>query len=280
MDDKLTLRQLVDGLPDDDLSSDIRAKVSEVEKNFMSLAQKYKDLQTDCQHLKREADKAKAAKDAMHKEKEAMRREAEERLGALKANVEAIKKAKTQASGYTIVFLWRGKLTVRVMHDQTEAAAFIEALGDKTPLVACKATTWSMNMVDPSAIDDFLESRRGELIAQMDALGIEQEIVIPDEVEDTLRETRLFLTRSLQNVDQPPPKMLQLIERLNAMLIDEDEPKGLYGPSTEGKMASVAAKHPLDELADIEAVAAEAEMSFLEECEIAEDERRKLQGEG
>jgi hypothetical protein len=84
----------------------------------------------------------------------------------------------------------------------------------------------------------------------MKALGIEPEVLIPEQVEQTLRDVRQWMTYRLQDTDHPAPSaMINLLDRVNDMLIDDEDERD---EPSDWKEADAAVRHATDMVGDDE----------------------------
>jgi hypothetical protein len=251
-----TLIDLVRSLPKDPLSDAVRAKVDGMNKVMHKLFTEHKELQAQLRDSKMATMKSEAAKKSLHKEKVRLRKAAEEQLESIKANVEALQQSKREAeqksrtpTHHTVVWHFEGGILYRTFKDYVEACSFYHAIRETEKLIT-QAGVVHEEGIDDGMVDVYLQRQRREVEERMKALGIEPEVLIPEQVEQTLRDVRQWMTYRLQDTDHPAPSaMINLLDRVNDMLIDDEDERD---EPSDWKEADAAVRHATDMVGDDE----------------------------
>jgi len=243
---EMTLQELVASLPGDDLSNDIREKMSQVTEGFAEMSAEIKRLRKENQEIKAAkknesgaaiatieslkldlvgakslaANREKALQGATEDYAE-LRKATELKLESFKSVVDELEsrpREKEQVElKWVIWWLHEGNMMKRFAKDEDEAKNFYGLLGDRQ-----KALTWTyafqFDGLNDLLADSFVKSLERKVRLDMKALGIStnsDEVLIPDEVANLLQLAREEL---LENGSTS-----EVLHRIESMLIDEDE---------------------------------------------------------
>lgn len=250
MSEEASLKDLVDRLPDDPLSEAVKAKVAGLNSQMQRLVSEHRKMKEENRQYKETNKK-------LHGEKETARKKLEEQLASIKANVDAMEQSKREQDGYTILWTYGDDLMARVFRERQKALDFYSAIGGVSK-VMCESEIKNMHQVELNVeqflVEQFLRMQHEKLESRMAALGFENEVGIPEQVEDTLRLARDFIYAVEDEPGDTPHHVLarELKERLNEMLIDDDdvEPPDWRHPDW---------RHPDDVEDEVEDMVSEAE---------------------
>jgi len=126
---------------------------------------------------------------------------------------------RAREDAFSAMWIWDGNISWHTFAEERKALDFYNALGD-IPKCFCPAPVRLAHNNENTAAK-FLADKRRRIEEQMKALGLNNEVSVPDEVDCVLRDALALMQDCMANKKMNSKDMKTLMKDISSMLIDE-----------------------------------------------------------